>query len=118
MKQRKYTVTIIVLLINMLFWIRLLALYISRFATGGEAVYIVIAVLLFLDMAAYGVLASGLRREVKFLKILLIPFLIVNAILSVTDDIGFWDIAALLLNLAAILTFFLERRKLKQISPD
>lgn len=113
MKSIKYKVTIALLLVNMLFWIRLLAEYISRFALDGELIYILIAALLFLDMVAYGVLAFGLRREIKFLKILLVPFLVVNAILSITDDIGFWDMAVLILNLGTILAFFLERKKIK-----
>ena len=96
----------------MLFWMRLFALYIGRFTSGGEAVYSVIAVLLILDMAAYGAFALGLWRQFKPAKLMLVPFLAVNAILSVTDEIGFWDIAALTLNLVAILAFYLERKKI------
>ena len=110
-KKQQYIKTSILLIVNMLFWMRLLALYIGRFTSGGETVYSVIAVLLILDMAAYGALALGLWRQFKPAKLLLVPFLIVNAILSITDDIGFWDIAALTLNLVTILAFFLERKK-------
>ena len=114
MKERKHEVTAILLLVNMLFWIRLLVLYINRFAADGESIYIVIAVLLFLDMTAYGMLAFGLSRDNKLIKILLIPFLVANAVLSVTDDVGFWDIAALLLNLVTMMAYILEHRASKK----
>ncbi len=113
MNKRKYIATKILLLINMFFWLRLLVLYISRFAIMEETIYVIIVALLFLDMAAYGVITFGIRYDKKLFKMLLIPFLIVNAVLSVTDEMGFWDVAALVLNLAAILAFILEIRKEK-----
>ena len=113
MNKRNYRATIMLLLVNMMFWIRLLAHYIIRFAGGGETVYIVIAVLLFLDTAVYGIFAFGLLRDIKLTRILIVPFLVANVILSVTDDVGLWDIAALTLNLVTILAFFLERKNIK-----
>ena len=114
MKKAKYKVTILLLLVNVLFWIRLFALYIVRFANGGDIEYVIITVLLFLDIVAYALLAFGLWRDYKVFMILLVPFLTANAVLSVTDQMGFWDVAALILNLATMVMFFLERRKIKR----
>jgi diacylglycerol kinase len=99
------------LFINMLFWIRFLVEYLVRFiGNAPEPLYIVLFALLFLDMAAYGILAFGLWRKWKLPNVLLIPFLALNAVLSVTDQMGLWDVAALLMNAGTCAVYLLERR--------
>ncbi len=115
---KKYKVTIVLLTVGMLFWARLIWAYIGRLFSGSADVYTLIAVLLVVDMLCYCALAVGLGFDIKWARVLIMPFVIANAVLSITDDVGFWDIASLVLNLVIIPVFLLERRRARRGGED
>ena len=109
-----YTWTIRLLIVNLLLWMRLLGAYIYRFSGESDnKIYIAISILVFLDMITYGVIAVGLWRSCKRLNYFLIPFLLLNIFLCITDEFGLWDAAALLLNLSTGVAYLFERKNLK-----
>lgn len=98
----------------MIFWMILLGKYLYRFAgQGTESMYFLVGILLLLDLLSYGIFVFGLWKNIKILKYLLLPFLVSNAILSITDQLGFWDIAALLMNISTILVYLQEKKTIK-----
>ncbi len=64
---------------------------------------IIIAVLMIIDGACFIVLAFIFDRN-KFFKICTIAFIIINLILTVTDQMGIFDYIVLLLNILSFLT--------------
>lgn len=89
-----------VLGVNFVFWLVLASYFAFDYFAGREE-YLILKVLLFLEPLAFLVWLIGVWKRVRVLYLLSLPFILGNAILSVTDQVGGYDLIALALNLIA-----------------
>jgi len=89
----------VLLITNIIFWAAM-ALSFSFSELASHDNYLLIKILLFLEPAIFAVILFGLSRRDKVIYALSIPFAVTNAILSITDDMGIYDIISLILSLA------------------
>lgn len=90
------------LIILCIVWIVLGIIYITKIQIYALQHW-VIMVLMILDGICFGVFAYFVNKKLRFIYIILLLFVIVNAILTVTDQVGILDWLVLLLNLSVIM---------------
>ena len=103
----------LLLLINGLLWIGLAVYSLLRFPFGDVhqfAAWVVIG-LMFANALILLLVAWGLGRGSRFLYWLGLAQVMLNLILSVTDQIGLWDLLVLLLNAIILALLFAQRRR-------
>lgn len=88
--------------INFIFWL-FMAAYYSIYVFSGDDEYFIIKVLLFLEPLAFLIIFFAVLKRVKLIYIASIPFLALNALLSITDEVGFYDILAMSLSILALI---------------
>jgi hypothetical protein len=87
------------------FWIVSAAVFPFRYGTGAAP--LAVAALMAIDGVAFAVLALLAVRESRLVRWTTLLFLLANAVLTVTDQMGAWDwavLAANLIGLAAAVT--------------
>ena len=102
----------LLLLVNGLLWIGLGVYGLVRFPVGDEhAVFAWVVVgLMFANALVLLLVAWGVGRGNRFLYWLGLGQVGVNLLLSVTDQVGLWDWAVLLLNAVTLAVLFAQRR--------
>lgn len=84
--------------VNIVFWF-FIAIYFSFFKFAEKPEYLILKILLFFEPLIFVGLLVGIAKKIKIIYILGLFFLIINVILSITDEIGLFDIMSLLLNI-------------------
>ena len=102
----------ILLLVNALTWIGLGSYSLFRFPVGEANLYVawVVVGLMFANALVLLLVAWGVGRGNRFLYWLGLGQVGVNLLLSVTDQVGLWDWAVLLLNAVTLAVLFAQRR--------
>ena len=103
----------LLLLLNGLLWIGLGIYSIVRFPFGDvhQTIAWVVVALMFANALVLLLVAWGLGRGSRFLFWLGLAQVAVNLLLSVTDQIGLWDLLVLLLNAITLALLFAQRRR-------
>jgi hypothetical protein len=84
----------------------------SEYLLYGINLYDVFALMMLAYAALIGLAGYGVYRRSRLLYFLALALLVVNTILSVTDDLGFLDFAVLALDLALLALLIAGRRRL------
>lgn len=90
------------LAIQFFFWIVFGIIYITKIQADNQNNWI-IAILMVLNGFCFAVFAYLARKKTRFIYILLLLFLTVNTILTITDQTGIFDWIILFLNLITVL---------------
>ena len=88
---------------NIAFWL-FVAIYFSFFKFADKPEYLILKVLLFLEPLVFIGLLVGVVKKIKIIYILGLLFLVINAVLSITDETGLFDMISLLLNITTFIT--------------
>ena len=99
--KNKFFLTKIVLIINTLFWSGI-AVYYSFFKFVNKPNYLILKVLLFGEPILFIISIWNLVKKNRFIYLLSILFVITNGVLSITDQVGNWDLISLILNILAM----------------
>lgn len=101
----------IILIANIVFW-TVIAIYFSFFKFASNEYYLILKVLLFFEPLFFAIALIGLIKETKIIYALSIVFVFLNAILSITDEVGIYDTIALILNILALVSLSLVWRQI------
>jgi hypothetical protein len=103
----------LLLLLNGLLWLGLGVYSLFRFPFGDvhQIMAWVVVGLMFGNALILLLVAWGLGRGIRFLYWLGLVQVAVNLLLSVTDQIGLWDLLVLLLNAITLALLFAQRRR-------
>lgn len=96
----------IIAIINIIFWLAI-AIYFSFFKFASYENYLIIKLLLFLEPVFFAIVLVGLIKKIKIIYIFSILFVFANGLLSITDELGLYDIASLILNLSLLTNLLL-----------
>lgn len=96
----------IILIANIVFW-TVMAIYFSFFKFTSNEYYLILKVLLFFEPLFFAIAFIGLIKEIKIIYVLSIIFVFLNTILSITDEVGIYDIISLILNILALISLLL-----------
>jgi hypothetical protein len=96
----------IILIANIVFW-TVMAIYFSFFKFSSNEYYLILKVLLFFEPLFFAIALIGLIKEIKIIYVLSTIFVFLNAILSITDEVGIYDIISLILNILALVSLSL-----------
>jgi hypothetical protein len=88
---------------NIIFWF-FIVIYFSFFKFVYKPEYLIIEILLFFEPLIFIGLLVGIVRKIKIIYILGLFFLVINAVLSITDELGLFDIISLLLSITTFIT--------------
>ena len=91
----------ILLGINIIFW-TVMAVY-FLFTDN----YWLIKIFLLLEPILFAVIWLGLTKKIKLIYILSLLFILINVILSLTDETGLYDLISLILNLLILINLLL-----------
>jgi len=97
------------LIINIIFW-SIIAVYFSFFKLYSNEDYLILKVLLFFEPLSFTIILVGLIKRIKIIYWLSIVFLIFNAIISITDEVGVYDIIAFILNILVLVNLLIIRK--------
>ena len=89
--------------LNFLFWLGVAVYYIFK-VEGQE--YQIMKIILFIEPICFALIFLGMWKKIKVLFYLSFPFLILNSILSLTDEFGLFDGVALALNFLLFVSLF------------
>lgn len=96
----------IILITNIIFW-TIMAIYFSFFKFASNEHYLILKVLLFFEPLFFAIALIGVIKKIKIIYLLSIIFVFLNAILSITDEVGTYDIISLILSILALICFLL-----------
>ena len=108
MQGRIRKITISGFIANMAFWLGIFLCY-SFVKYRGDKDFLILKVLLFCEPVIYFLALWGYLKKRRTIYILTLLFLAANAALSVTDEVGFFDIISLLLNAGLLLLLAAQR---------
>lgn len=111
MKNLSLTFCKIILVANITFW-TITATYFSFFKFYFNENYLILKVLLFFEPLFFIIILIGLVKKIKIVYVFSIIFVFLNAILSITDEVGVYDITSLILNILAFIGLLLVRKKI------
>lgn len=94
--------SILVLSVNILFW-SFVFFYFSFVKFSGNENYLPLKLLLLLEPLFFILALIGYLKEVRNIYLLTIIFLIANSVLSITDEVGLFDMISLSLSIVALL---------------
>lgn len=89
-----------------------MAVYFSFFKFASTENYFILKILLFLEPLLFAIALFGLIKKIKGVYVFLIIFVLLNAVLSVTDQIGIYDIISLVLNILALIGLLLSWKQI------
>jgi hypothetical protein len=103
----------LLLLLNGLLWIGLGCYSLFRFPFGdlNQVFAWFVVALMFANALVFLLVAWGLGRGSRYLFWLGLGLVAVNLFLSVTDQIGLWDLLVLMLNAITLALLFTQRRR-------
>lgn len=93
----------ILLVISIIFW-SIIVVYFSFFKFPSNENYLLLKIFLFLEPLFFTIALFGLLKKIKIIYIFSIIFVLFNAILSITDQIGIYDIVSLGLNILILIS--------------
>lgn len=118
--QTPLKVAIVLLVAKSILWLAFAGGYFVR--QGGladlGASSIVMPILMVIDALAYVLIAWGLARNPRIVFLIAAPFLVVNAVLSVTDEFGLFDLIVLVLDLVILGLLLLARRSWPRLTEE
>lgn len=71
---------------------------------------VVIASLLIIDGLLYLMMIHILKFKVKSIEIFFTSFVLINIVLTFTDEVGLWDYIILLINIVILITYFIGKK--------
>lgn len=96
--------------VNVIFWF-FIAFYFSFFKFAEKSDYLILKVLLFFEPLVFICLFIGVIKKIKIIYFVGLFFLFINAVLSVTDEVGLLDIFSLFLNMVTFISFLSIRNR-------
>jgi hypothetical protein len=90
-----------VLAVNVVFWL-VIVVYSAVVHVADRDIVLVVMVLLALKPLAFLVFLFGVWKRLRVLYLLSLPFVLLNALLSVTDQVGGYDGGSFALNVLAL----------------
>lgn len=99
--------TIGLFVINIVFWLAIFGNF-SFVEYANDDAYLILKILLFGEPVAFAVGLWGYVKKIKGLYLVTILFLIVNSILSLTDQAGLLDLISLLLSLVLLIVMVVQ----------
>jgi hypothetical protein len=97
-------------LLHALIWVLLGVVSVARMAGQGSATsVVVVAVLMFVYAAVALWLAWGMWKRRPLLYYLALAALVVNAIMSLTDQVGLWDVLVLFVDVVTLVLLLAAR---------
>jgi len=99
----------ILLAVSCLLWVILGIIYFTKIQIYALQHWIILA-LMILNGLCFGIFAYLINKKFLFIYISLLLFIIVNAILTITDQIGILDWVVLALNISIIVLIILEMK--------
>ncbi len=94
------------LLIQFVFWLAL-SVYYATSQGIGELQHIIMPALMIANGVLFAVFAYLMAKEVFLVKLIVFFFILMNTILTLTDQVGWLDYLILALNLVALVSFIL-----------
>lgn len=113
MKINFQKISYALLIINIIFWL-FIAGYFAFFKFPSQSIYLILKILLFIEPACFAVILIGVIKKIKPIYYFGLMFLVINALLSLTDEVGIWDITSFLLNISLFLTLLPARNQYKK----
>jgi hypothetical protein len=101
MKKSLLITSKILLIINIIYW-GLIASYFSFFKFTSSDNYLIFKILLFLEPLFFIIALFGFINKIKTIYIFSIIFIFFNTLSSITDQVGFYDIISLILNILTL----------------
>ena len=102
---RKTSVSLFVA--NIMFWMGIFVYY-SFFKYAGHEQYAILKIFLFIEPVLFFAGLLGYLRKNRLIFIVTMIFLVVNSILSITDEVGIFDVISLLLNVVLLVILVLQ----------
>lgn len=99
----------ILFLVNATIWI---FLAISYLLLGNMEKYFLIAILLLLEAIISKIIGYGIKLQKKWIYYITLFYIITNIILTITDQIGFYDIFILIVFSIILINLFINRKLL------
>lgn len=106
MKNTLFVLCKVLLIISIVFW-SIMAVYHSFFKFTPNESYLIIKILLFFEPLLFAIALFGLIKKIKFIYILSVIFVFFNAMLSITDEVGLYDILSLVFNILLFVNLLL-----------
>ncbi|MFC1616395.1 hypothetical protein ACFL21_04590 [Patescibacteria group bacterium] len=91
------------LIISFCFWLAV-AIFSVYTQTAKTDYHLLIAILLFIEPLVFAIIFFGILTRNKVIFFLSMPFLIINAILSISDELGVMDLTAAALNIITLIS--------------
>lgn len=103
---------VVLLIVKAFLWVILGTAYFARQGGPGDfpVLRAVLSSLMWIDALGYIFLAWGIAKRSRMVFFIAFPFLIVNAILAVTDQFGLLDLMVLLLDLLILALLVLTKK--------
>ncbi len=112
MKKKPYRITGVLLGMNSLFWLLLLGRYLfSNPGREWSGLNYLIVVIFIMEILMFAFLTVGLKRNWSLIKVGVVPLLAVNAIASLTDQMGVMDLISFGGSIAALIGYWWESKK-------
>jgi hypothetical protein len=109
MKKQITIATYILYAMNIAFWLGIVVYYwFIEFA--GNSSYLLIKILLLFEPLVFAISLLGYLKRIRFIYLVTLIFLIFNSILSLTDEVGAFDIASFLLNIGLLILLLVQWR--------
>jgi len=107
----------ILLIISIIFW-SIIAVYFSFFKFASYENYLILKILLFLEPLFFAIALFGLIKRIKIIFVFSIIFSLFNAILSITDEVGIFDVISLILNILVLISLLLAQKQIFKKEPS
>ncbi len=111
MEKLAFLLCKIFLVVNIVFWCAL-AVYFSFFKFASNEGYLIFKILLFFEPLFFAISLVGLLKKIKIIYTLSIVFVLLNAVLSIADEVGVYDVISLILNLLALASLLLVWKRI------
>lgn len=107
--------TIILFIMNIIFWMGIW-MYFTFVKYVDEEAYLMVKILLFGEPVLFTIGLAGYLRRSKLFYLLTLLFLFGNSVLSITDEVGIFDLISLVLSLLMLVVLVIQWRTI--ILPD
>ncbi len=105
------TICISLFMINIVFWLGIFVYFsFVRFAAKEE--YLIMKILLLGEPLIFGIGLIGYLKKYKLVYLFTLLFLLGNAILSMTDEVGMYDWISLVLSVSLLVVLFVQRKEM------
>lgn len=102
--ELKYLSIYLLLILNIIFWLAVAVNYsFVQFLHDNTPILLLIKTLLFIEPLLFFITLIGVIKKVRIIMMLSMPFLFINAVLSLTDEFGTLDFLAMMLNIITLL---------------